>query len=106
MSGLTAAALFGVVVLKLSDFVKFVQNKDWNSATTQLGVFVVGFVAVVITSHSDFASGVGLAGVTLSKANWGSQVLIGLVAGGSAGALYDVKRAIDSSTSSNTSSEA
>lgn len=103
MVGFTAAALFAAVVLKLSDLAKFIQAKKWASVETQVGVFAVGIIAVVLAAHSNFAGGIALAGVTLKEANWGAQVLIGLVAGSSAGVLYDAKRAIDNSDSAATS---
>lgn len=102
MEGLTAALLFGAVVLKLSDLLKFITSKKYTAAATQVGVFVIGTVAVVLAAHSNFASGITLAGASLTSTNGAGQVLLGIVAGSTAGALYDTKRAIDNTDSAAT----
>lgn len=104
MEGLTAALLFGAVVLKLSDLLKFVTSKNWKAVETQVGVFAIGVVSVILAAHSNFAGGITLAGATLTSTNAAGQVLLGIVAGSTAGSLYDAKRAVDNTDSASTGS--
>lgn len=102
MEGLTAIAVFGLVVLKLSDLVKFVTQRNWNSFLMQLLVMAVGIVAVVLGAHSNFSANIELAGTALRNTNGAGQVLLGIVVGSVGSGFYDAKSAIDNNDSAST----
>jgi hypothetical protein len=96
MDALTWASL-AALVIAFVNLVKFVRGKDWNSAITQVVVWVVAVLLVVLVAHSDFGNTLSWGNRTLDSMNVASQVLVGLFFGSSATVINEFKKAIDNS---------
>lgn len=90
---------WAALVLAFINFLKFVTNRQWNHAVTQLSVWVAGVIVTTLTAHTDFAGGISVAGMSLSVLNQWSLIFVGLQAGSVATAIVEVKKALDGNDS-------
>jgi hypothetical protein len=93
---ITAPILIGLLVAKVTDFVRFMRGKDWSSVLTQLLSWVAGVVGVFLTAHSDYGSWVvpGLE-KAISDVNTSTQVLLGMAISSFGSIVIDFKKAFD-----------
>lgn len=84
------------LILKLTDFVRYMVNADRNGVITQALVWVVSVLAVIAYAHSSLPDPPGLG---LHAMNLWAQILIGLQAGSVASAGKDVLKAVDNQNS-------
>lgn len=87
------------LVVKLTDFLKYVTNKDKSAVTTQLMVWIAGVSGVFLYSASNFASNVLVNGVQLGDLNGFSKLLLGLGVSSAGSFGYDLTRRIDNDDS-------
>lgn len=92
------------LVNKFTDFLKFLTNKDWNAAVTQLTVWAGGVVAVFLASATLWAHGKGfdVGGIQITDLNGWSKLYAGLSASSVGGVAYDFKKARDDKDSAKT----
>ena len=90
-----ASFIFGALILKLVDFVKYARNGDVNGLTTIVTGWVVGFVAIKLTLLTDWSDEIKFGAESLKDLGLGSQLVLALVATSVAGLLYDAKKAVD-----------
>ncbi len=99
---LVPLALLGALVYKLVDFFKFVTNKNWVAARTQLIAWASGILAVTLFALSDFADGISMGNATLSSLSFPTLIIIGLSATSLFSAFYDLKSSLDNTDSAKT----
>ena len=97
-----ASFIFGALILKLVDFVKYAKAGDVNGIVTIVTGWVVGFVAIQLILQTDWKDEIKLGDETLDQLSFGSQVVLSLVATSVAGVLYDVKKAVDNTDTAST----
>ena len=97
-----ASVIFGALILKLVDFVKYLRNGDANGIITIVTGWVVGFVAIQLILLTDWPDEISFGKETLADLNFGSQVVLSLVATSVAGVLYDIKKAVDNTDTAST----
>lgn len=100
---MTEVLLIGLLIVKLLTLGKYVTNwsTSKNDAITLLTAMIVGVVVVILASHAAITEAVVIPPSTLplGALDWLSQVFLGLVVTSLGAFAYDVKKAIDSSTS-------
>lgn len=98
------AILAGIAfaVNKTVSVIKSLVNRDFNAAITQLVVWVVGFVAVVLAAHAAVTEALLVPGLTvpLGSLDWPSEVLLAWILGSTGSFVFDFKKAIDATDSS------
>lgn len=101
MESALALTILGTLGWKLVDFSKFLTNKQWNAAVTQLYAWLVGIVLVVLTSAADVFEGFALPGMTVpvGDMDFGSLLVVGMSMSSLMGVGFDFKKAIDGSDS-------
>lgn len=96
--------LAGIIALasKLVDFAKYLRAQDWNAVAAQAATWVAGVLVVLLAAEADILSTVDFGGYVLGDINVWSKVFLGLslLSLGSVG--YDLKKAVDNTTSSRT----
>lgn len=102
MEIVTGLVALGALVVKFTDLLKFLTNKDWNAAITQIVVWVAGFAAVGLFAQTVLADGVEFGGVTLADMNLATLAYIGLTIGSAGSVAYDFKRARDDADTAKT----
>lgn len=77
-------------------------GKDNNLVITQITVWVVGFIALLLAANAQVTSAFALPGfeVPLGDLDIPSLILLAWMLGGSGSFAYDFKKAVDSSDSS------
>ena len=55
VGAIAASLVFGAVVLKLVDFIKYARNGDWNGVLTLLIGWLAGLVAVFVFVQTEWA---------------------------------------------------
>lgn len=92
------------LVNKFTDFLKFLTNKDWNAAVTQIIVWAGGVAAVFLASATLWAHGKGfdIGGIQITDLNGWSKLYAGLSASSVGGVAYDFKKARDNTDSAQT----
>lgn len=96
--------MLGSIVFAMINFLKFVSGKDWNSAKTQLTVWVGGIVVVALAAQADVAAGLEIPGssFTLGLLDFPSRILVGLAASSLFSFGNEVKKAIDNTDNAKT----
>jgi ABC-type branched-subunit amino acid transport system permease subunit len=97
-----ASFIFGALILKLVDFAKYVRHGDANGIVTIVAGWVIGFVAIKLTLATDWSDEIKFGTESLKDLNFGSQLVLAVVATSVAGLLYDVKKAVDNTDSAST----
>lgn len=92
------------LVKKSVDMLKYITNKQVNSAVTQLVVWVSSFVVLAIAGNADITENLKVFGeFTLGSLNFASLVLGGLLVGSSASLLaHDIPAALDNKDTART----
>jgi energy-converting hydrogenase Eha subunit G len=97
------AILAGIAfaVNKTVSVIKAITNKDINAAVTQVAVWVVGFIAVLLAAHAQLTENLVVPGLTVSLGalDWPSQLLVAWILGSTGSFAFDFKKAFDSSDS-------
>lgn len=103
MESVAALAAIAAATDKIMSMLKSASNREWKGPLTQLLVWVVATVVVIISSHAALTEGLGIPGVglALGALDWPSQVLLGVVVGSSGSLAYDFKKAIDNTDTAN-----
>jgi hypothetical protein len=76
----TPLLALGTLVFTFVNFLKYLTNRNWNAALTQVAAWVSGILAVALAAQAQFASGIVVGGIALAKLNWASQLMLGLLA--------------------------
>jgi hypothetical protein len=92
-------AALGFLVNKVTDFLKYVRNKDWNAALTQLEQWGGGVASVFVASAANLTRGVGVGDLSLGDLNSASKVLLGMTIASVGSFAYDWKKASDNTDS-------
>lgn len=90
---------------KVTDFLKFLRNKDWNAAVTQLVVWASGAVVMFMASVAKVVHDVeipSLNGVTFGSLDGGSKILVGTAITSLLSVGYDFKKALDNTDTAKT----
>jgi EamA domain-containing membrane protein RarD len=98
----TASLIFGALILKLVDFFKYLKNGDANGIISMVMTWIAGIVAVFLILQTQWADEIKLGAESLDKLNFGSKLVLGLVASAIASYLYDVKKAVDNTDTAST----
>jgi hypothetical protein len=99
MEVFTAATLAALVV-KFTSVLKYLSDRDWRQAVTQVVPWVAGIVAVALAAQADVAEGFIIWGQqALGDLDFWSQVLAGIALGSAGSLTYDFKKAVDGSDS-------
>lgn len=101
MESALALTILGTLGWKLVDFTKYLTNKDWNAAATQLYAWAIGIVLVVLASAADVFEGFALPGMTVPVGDMdiGSLLVVGMSMSSLMGVGFDFKKALDGSDS-------
>jgi hypothetical protein len=89
------------MVYAFINFLKYLTNKQWTAALTNIVVWIAGYLAVLIFAHSDWASSVTI-GKPLDELSGASLIIAGFVAGSTAISANQARAAFDRSDSSAT----
>lgn len=102
MEEIAVLAGLAFAVNKTVSVIKELVNKNFNAAITQLVVWVVGFIAVVLAAHAAITEALVVPGLTvpLGSLDWPSELLLAWILGSTGSFIFDFKKAIDSSDSS------
>ena len=96
--------LFATLIWQVIDFLREVANfqAERSSVVTQLTAWVVGIAAVALGGQAAVTADLVLpgTGLALGQLDFGSVVLVGLMASSLASSLVDTKQAIDKSDTS------
>ena len=88
------AALIAII-WKVVDFLKYLVNRDWNAAVTQLSVWGAAVAVALLARDAEPFSTIGVVGVTFGELSTPAIILFALGLGSSASAVFDLKKAID-----------
>ena len=97
--GFAPVAMLAALVLTFVNFLKYLVNKQWNGAVTQLISWVSGVVGVVLVASTDWAEGINVGDKSLATLNGSSLVFVGLCLASTAGVLTEFKKAFDANDS-------
>lgn len=85
------------LVVKFTDFLKFVTNRDTSAISTQVMTWLAGVAGVFLYSGADLPGGLSFGGVPITDLNGLGKLLMGLAIASTGSFGYDVSRRIDSS---------
>jgi ABC-type branched-subunit amino acid transport system permease subunit len=102
VGAVAATFIFGALVLKLVDFLKYLKNGDSNGIVTLLLGWAAGVAAVQIISWTQWNDEIKIGDETLNSLSFASQIVLGFVATSVAAVVYDFKKAVDNSDSAKT----
>lgn len=99
-----SVALLAALIWKLGDLSKLVSNKDWNGLATQLWIYVLGIIVLLVAGNANAFEGLVVPGMTepLGTLDNLSLVIIGLCIASFGSTAFDFKKALDSSDSAKT----
>lgn len=99
MEEIALLAGLAFAINKTVSVIKAATNKDINAAVTQLTVWVVGFIAILLAAHAQLTENLVVPGLStpLGLLDWPSLVLIAWILGGTGSFAFDFKKAFDSS---------
>lgn len=89
---------------KILDWFKYLTNKQWRPAVTQLAAWVIMIIGITLFAHSDFSNTTVIGDVPIKSLNGASLLLLGTMYGSLAGVGVSVIRAFDNSDSAKTPS--
>jgi hypothetical protein len=90
-------AVLAALALKVTDFLKYLTNRHWNSAITQGTVWLAGVLVVFLGASADLTAGIEVFGSALGDIDAASLLLLGLGLGSTGSVAYDFKAALDNS---------
>lgn len=89
-------AAVAALTKKVIDFLKYVQNRDWNGVVTQAIVWGAGVLVIWLVSGTAWATGITVGNFNLSDLNAESIVFVGLTLSSlSSVVLHDVPQQLD-----------
>ena len=87
------------LVVKFTDFLKYVTARNTNGVVTQLVAWGAGVGAFFLAAQTDFASGIHVGDMSLPTLNGWSLVFVGMSVASAGGLAVDYKQARDNSDS-------
>jgi hypothetical protein len=102
VGALTASLIFGALILKLVDFLKYLRNADWNGVVTLLLGWVAGVVAIQMIRLTDWDKEIKIGALSVDQLDFQSQLVLGFVATSVAAVIYDFKKAVDNTDTAST----
>ena len=101
-----SVALLAALIWKLGDLSKLVTNRDWNGLFTQVWIYVLGIVIVLVAGNANAFEGLVIPGMTepMGSLDGLSLVIIGLCIASFGSTAFDFKKALDGSDSAKTPS--
>ena len=102
VGALTASLIFGALILKLVDFLKYLRNADWNGVVTLLLGWVAGVTAIQMIRLTDWDKEIKIGAVSVDKLDFQGQLVLGFVATSVAAVIYDFKKALDGTDTAST----
>lgn len=105
METVTPVALMAFTVFTLLNLVRYTRGgfagQGWNGTVTIVASWAVGFVAAWVFAESDIGAALVIPGFSqpLGAMGVADLILVGLTVASSAGALNEVRGAIDNTTS-------
>jgi len=99
MEEIALLAGLAFAINKTVSVIKAAANKDVNGAVTQVVVWVVGFIAIMLAAHAQLTETLVIPGLSqqLGSLDWPSLLLIAWILGGTGSFAFDSKKAIDGS---------
>lgn len=95
--------VLGLVVYTLTNFVKYVRNREWSAVVTLVAAWVVGVLAVWLVGATSWAETITVGGTeTLNTLSFPEKLLVGLVVTSIGSFGYDLKRSFDNTDSAAT----
>lgn len=92
-------ALAITIIIKFIDTFRYATAKDWRQVGTQVFVWFIAILVILLLAATDFADTVGVGDYTLAELNAWSIVFWALGIGSGASFGVDIKKAIDGSDS-------
>lgn len=99
MPDFSSLAIIGLMTWTAVAFLKHLRAKAYNDAITLVVILVVAVAVTCLLAASDFGAGVKVGEFSLADVNFASKVLVGYGASSVLRAIYEGKKAVDSSTS-------
>lgn len=101
--GVVAASLiFGALVLKLVDFLKYLRTRDANGLLTLFLGWVAGVSAIQLIRLTQWDDEIKIGAESLETLSFWSQLVLGFVATSVAAVIYDFKKALDNTDTAST----
>lgn len=89
----------GLLVYAIINTLKQASAKNWNAVVTQVIVWVAGVVVILLVAQTQFAEGVSVNGIALTKLDFWSALFVGLIASSIGSFGNDLKKAFDNTDS-------
>jgi hypothetical protein len=102
VGAVAASFIFGALVLKLMDFIKYARQSDWNGVFTLLIGWGVGVFAIWVIRLTEWDKEIKIGAQSLDELDWKSTVVLGFVATSVAAVVYDFKKAVDNTDTAST----
>jgi hypothetical protein len=102
VGAIAASFIFGALVLKLVDLLKYMRNGDGNGVLTLLLGWGAGVLAVQLIRLTEWDDEIKIGAESLDTLTFWSQVVLGFVATSVASVVYDFKKAIDNTETAST----
>ncbi len=92
------AAAMVALILKIIDFLRYARAGDINGVLTQLSVWFAGVVSLVLVAQTNWADGIEIGDVALSRLGFWSLFFAGLTLASTASVVKDIGyKALDNS---------
>lgn len=88
------------LIVKLIDFVRYARNGDINGVVTQLATWTAGVLVALLVSQTNWAGGIVIGGLPLSRLSVWSVIFAGLTLGSTASLMKDTLKSVDNHNSS------
>lgn len=88
-------AALGSTVFVFVNFLKYLTNRDWNAAATQITAWAAGIGAVALFANAQLANGIVVGTIPLAHLDFWSQVALGLSATSVLSTFNEAKKAVD-----------
>lgn len=89
----------GTLVFTLINFLRDLSGGLWSSVTTQGIAWIAGVLVVQLVARTQFADGIVIGDMALSRLSFWSLFFVGLMASSIMGTINEVKKALDGSDS-------
>lgn len=100
METLVIGALVPALVLKFTDFLKGLTNRDWNKVVTQLVTWGGATLALFLAGATQWAGDIVIVGTQkLADYNFADTLLAGTAIGSVGSVVFDLKKAFDNTDS-------
>ena len=95
MPDLTQLVALGSIVYTIVNFVRYMNDSDWSSVSSQVIAWFAGVIATIAVAHTALANAFSFGARNLAQIGLGSQILVGLAAASSISIVYQFKKAVD-----------